>query len=185
LSIFDISKNEKLSNEAFQVFETNKFLDFKNKDTLIEIINDTVYKKTVLNNFFSYQKDWNEIENETFETYKQNKKGYKYIFLDNTMIETYSKIGSYNVNREIKTIYNSKGFIIYQEEKVFVGDLHNETRITINEFDKKNRVIRIIEKTERTKKEENTSKLIEVKYNDDNILITSENGTIICKFIIE
>lgn len=181
----DFSRNEKLSIDAFQIFNTNKYLDFKKRDSLIAIINDTIYKKTELNNYFGYKKNWKEIENETFETYKQKDERYKYAFEDNTMIETYNKFGSYGVSREMKTIYNAKGFITYQEEKVFVEDNYNETRLIINKFDDKNRVIRITKKTERPKVEENKEETIEATYTDNSVTVKSENGLIVCKFITD
>lgn len=182
-SPFEPSKNQLLSNDAYSVYKTNKYLDFKDRDTLVELINDTIYEKIDLNNYFGYKKNWNEIENETFETYKKNEEGHKYMFQDSTMIETYNKFGSYNVNREMKTIYNSKGFITYQEEKVFVGDDYNETRIIINEFDAKNRVTKITKRTDRRNKEENEQQIIEAIYDNNILTVKSENGTIICKFI--
>lgn len=99
------------------------------------------------------------------------------------MTETYNVFGSYNVNREMKTIYNSKGFITYQEEKVFVGDDYNETRIIINEFDEKNRVVKITNRTERRNNEENKQQIIEAIYDQNTLTVKSENGTIVCKFI--
>ncbi|WP_136668316.1 hypothetical protein [Flavobacterium sp. H122] len=180
---FELSKNRKLSVDAFTVFETNKYLDFKEKDSLVEIINDSVYKKTDLNNYFGYKKNWIEIENETFETYKLGDEKYNYSFHDNTMTQTYTKFGSYGVRREIKTVYNLKGFIINREEKVFVGANYNETRIIINQFDDKNRVLKITQKTEYENKKQNTESVIDVVYNKNSIKISSADGTIVCRFI--
>ena len=185
MSPFEFSKNKQLSIEANLVFKTNKYLDFKKRDTLVEIINDTVFKKTDLNNYFGYKKNWEEIENETFETYKINDENYKYSFQDSTMFESYNKFGSYDVKREVETIYNSKGFIKKQTEKVFVGDNYNETRIIINEFDNKNRVTKITQKTKRKNKGENSETIIEAIYEENIIIIKSKNGTMICKFIID
>lgn len=150
-----------------------------------EIIDGNVYKKVDLNQFFDYKKNWTAIEKETFYTYKQDDPKYTYVFTDNTMTETYTRGGSYGVRREIKTIYNAKGFVLSQEEKVFAGDHYNETRTILNQFDPYNRVIKIIYKTERVKKEENKESEINVTYENDLVKIKSENGTIICKFIVD
>jgi hypothetical protein len=181
----EASKNELLSLDAYKVFKTNKFLDFKTRDTLIEIIDNTIYKKTGLINYFSYKKNWNEIEKENYNTYKKNNAKYNYTYLDSTMTESYMKFGDYNVQREINTVYNSKGFILNNQEKVFVGDNYNQTRIIINKYDDKNRITKIINRTERVNKNENKESTIDVKYSENLINISSENGNIVCKFITD
>lgn len=180
---YELSKNEKLDVDAFAVFNANKYLDFKERDSLVEIIDDKAYKKIDLNNYFGYKKNWKEVENENFETYKQSEERYQYIFQDDTMTETYNEFGSYGVTREIKTVYNSKGFILKRQETVFVNDDYNETRITENNFDSKNRVIKITNRTERKNKQENTEAIIEAEYSENAVKITSQNGTVLCKFI--
>jgi len=181
----DFSKNDKLSIDAFSVLKTNKYLDFKGRDTLVAIINDTIYEKIDLNNYFGYKKNWNEVEKENYLMYKQEGEKYQYTFLDSTMTETYDKYGSYGVRREITTVYNSKGFILNRQEKVFVGDNYNETRIKINEFDKKNRVTKITNRTERKNPKENQEEIIEATYDENLIKVTSSNGVIYCKFLID
>lgn len=177
------SKNQLLSTDAYSVYKTNKYLDFKDNDTLVELINDTTLKKIDLYNFFGYKMDWAKIENESFITYKQEGENNIYTFLDSTMIETKDEYGSYDVRRVIKTIYNSKGFILNREEKVYVGDNLNETRSIINEFDEKNRVTKITKGTDRKNKKENQQQIIDVIYDQNFLTVKSDYGTIICKFI--
>jgi len=178
-----LSPNEKLSSDAYIVLKTNKFLDFKGRDFMEEIIDGQMYKKTDLNNFFSYRKDWNTIENETFYNYKQNNPKYSYTYTDNTMTESYTLYGSYDVQRDIKIKYNAKGFVLSREEKITINNIFKERRLTINEFDSKNRVIKIIHTSEYLKKEEDKKAVIAITYEVDLIKVTSDNGTIICKFI--
>lgn len=180
-----LSRNEKLAADAYNVFKTNKFLDFKDKDFMEELIDGNVYKKFDLHQFFDHKKNWDAIENETFNPYKQDRPGYNYLFANTTMTETYTKSGSYGVRREIKTVYNAKGFILSREEKISVNDLHNETRSIFNEFDQKNRVVKITSTTERMVKEENKKSVTDIVYDTDQIKITSENGTIICRFSLD
>lgn len=180
---FEFSKKDKLSNDAFTVFKTNKYLDFKGKDTLIQIVDNTIYKKIDLNNYFKSKMNWEAIENETSDDYKKANERYTYIYQDNKMVENYSQLGSYGVKREFTNEYNSKGFVISQQEKKFINDNYNETLTTVNSYDKKNRVAKITKKTERKNPKENTEEIITVAYEDDLMKVTSSNGIMICKFI--
>lgn len=182
-SVYELPKKEKLSLDAFSIFKTNKYLDFKNKDILIEKINDSIFKKTDLNNYFNYKKDWEEIENETASNYKNEKPKYSYEFVDNTMIERYDVYGGYNVNRKMKTVYDLKGYVLLKEEKVFVGDNFQETRSTINTYDSKNRVTKIIDRIEKRDEKENSENIINALYKDNTVVVNSENGTIVCEFL--
>lgn len=177
------SKNQLLSSDAYEVFQTNKFLDFKDRDTLIKIIDNKVYERTDLKNYFGYKKNWTEIENETFETYKKNEQGHKYIFRDSTMIKYYQYELAPGIRRELVTIYNLKGFITYDEKKTYYNDIPTETESTTNIFDNKNRVIKIIKRTDRRNKAENKQQIIEAIYDHNILTVKSENGTIVCKFI--
>ncbi|GAA3781665.1 hypothetical protein [Flavobacterium ginsengiterrae] len=181
-AIYSPSKKEKLATDAYEVFKTNKFLDFKNKETLIEKIEGSVYKKTDLNHFFSEKKDWNEIEKEDISTFEKAKNA-EYSFLNNTMTEIRTEYGSYDVRKEIKTVYNSKCFVLLFEKKYFVGNNYNRTESITNVYDTQNRVTQITQKTEYDKKENNTKSVITIKYNGDSVDITSENGNILCEFI--
>ena len=181
--VYELPKNEKLSLDAFTVFKTNKYLDFKNKDILIEKINESVFQKTDLNNYFNYKKDWEEIENETASYYKEENPKHSYDFVDNTMIERYDVYGGYNVHREMKTVYDLKGYVLLKEEKVFVGDNFQETRSTINTYDSKNRVTEIIDRIEKSDKKENSESFINVLYKNNTVTINSENGTIVCELL--
>ncbi|WP_035746492.1 hypothetical protein [Flavobacterium sp. WG21] len=180
--VYSLSKKEKLSTTAYEVFKTNKFLNFKNKDTLIEKIDGVVYKKNDLNNFFSYKKDWEKIEKEDTTSYTKKERA-KYVYKDNTMIETYLEFGSYEVRKEIKTVYNSKCFVLRYEKKYFVGENYNRTESITNEYDNQNRAVKIIKRTEYSKKENNEEAIITVKYQDGIVTIMSENGTIVCELI--
>ncbi|MNS86198.1 hypothetical protein D3C72_1200950 [compost metagenome] len=138
-----------------------------------------------MNNYFGYKKNWDEIEKETSATYKKKDEKYGYTWVDSTMVETYKKFGAYEVWREIKTVYNSKGFVLSRHEKVFVGDNYKEAQIIINEFDDRNRVIKIINRTERKNQEENKESIIQAVYEANSVKVTSENGMILCKFITD
>lgn len=179
---FEFSQKEKLSTDAFTVFKTNKYLDFKGKDTLIQIIDNTIYERIDLNNYFKAKKNWEAIENENYDNYKKADEKYKYTYQDNKMIENYSQLGSYGVKREFTTEYNSQGFILSQQEKKFVNDSYNETLTTVNSYDNKNRVTKITKRTERKNPKENTEEIITVAYEDNFIKVTSSNGNIVCKF---
>lgn len=176
------SKKEKLSTIAYEVFRTNKFLNFKGRDILIEKIDDVVYKKTDLNNFFSYKKDWEKIQKEDTTSYTKKERA-KYVYKDNTMIETNLEFGNYEVRREIKTVYNPKCFVLLYEKKYYVGENYNRTESIINEYDNQNRVVKIIKRTEYSKKENNEELIITVKYEDGIVTISSENGRIVCELI--
>lgn len=176
------SKKEKLSTEAYEVFRANKFLNFKDKDSLIENIEDSVYKKTNLNTFFQHKKDWEKIQKEDTASYAK-KDNAKYAYKNNTMIETYLEFGSYNVRKEIKKVCNPKSFVLLHEKKYFVGENYNRTESIVNEYDNQNRVIKIIKRTEYSKKENNEESIITVKYENNTVTISSKNGTIVCEFI--
>ena len=180
--VFTYSKNKDLSIQADQIFQTNKYLNFKNYDILELIVDGEIYEKIDLNNYFDYKKNWQEVEEETFLNYKQNGEKFKYTFQNNTMTESYKKYGSFGVWREIKTTYNSKGFLLNRSERISVEDNYNETRIIINKFDKQNRVVNIKERTEKRNPSENYETSISAIYSDDTITVTSAKGTIICKF---
>ncbi|WP_268846640.1 hypothetical protein [Flavobacterium aestivum] len=182
VEFYSPSKNEKLSTEAYEVFRTNKFLNFKDKDTFVEKINGTIYKKTDLNNFFSYKKDWEKIQKEDTASYPKKERA-KYLYTNNTMIEAVTEFGNYNVHKEIKTVYNPKCFVLQYEKKYFVGDDYNRTESIFNEYDNQNRVVKIIKRTEQGKKENNEESIITVKYEDEIVTITSKNGTIACELI--
>lgn len=180
--IYSPSKKEKLSTDAYEVFRTNKFLDFKDKDSLVESIDGAVYKKFNLHTFFQHTKDWEKMEKEDNASYAK-KENAKYTYKDNTMIETYLEFGSYNVRREIKTVYNPKNFVLLYEKKYFVGESYNRTESILNEYDNQNKVIKIIKRSEYDKKENNEESIITVKYENGSATITSKNGVMVCKLI--
>lgn len=179
--IYSPSKKEKLTTDAYEVFRTNKFLDLKNKESLIEKIEGAVYKEIDLNTYLSFEPDWEKIEKENISTFEKEKNA-QYSYADNTLIEVKTEYGSYDVRKEIKTVYNSKFFVLLHEKKYFVGTNFNRTESIINEYDTENRVIKITKKTEYPKKEENTESVTIVKYKNGIVDITSENGNIICEF---
>ncbi|MCR4029732.1 MULTISPECIES: hypothetical protein [Flavobacterium] len=179
--IYSPSKKEKLSTDAYDVFKTNKFLNFKNKQTLIEKIEGSVYKSIDLKKYFSVQKDWEEIEKEDINAFEKDKKS-EYSFQNNVMTETKTEYGSYEVRREIKTVYNPKCFVLLYEKKYYVGSNYNRTESIVNDYDNQNRVVKITKRTEYPKKENNTESVITVKYENDIVNISSENGNILCQF---
>jgi hypothetical protein len=179
--IYSLSKKEKLSTDAYDVFKTNKFLNFKNKQTLIEKIEGSVYKSIDLKKYFSVQKDWEEIEKEDINAFEKDKKS-EYSFQNNVMTETKTEYGSYEVRREIKTVYNAKCFVLLYEKKYYVGSNYNRTESVVNDYDNQNRVVKITRRTEYPKKENNTESVITVKYENDIVNISSENGNILCQF---
>ncbi|MDQ6531057.1 hypothetical protein [Flavobacterium sp. LHD-85] len=180
--VYSSSKKEKLSTAAYEVFRTNKFLNFKDKDVLVEKIDGVVYKKTDLNNFFDSKKDWVKIQKEDTASYVK-KEGAKYAYKDNAMIETVVEVGSYNVRKEIETVYSPKCFVLRYEKKYFVGENYNRTESIANEYDNLNRVTKIIKRTEYSNKKDNTEATIAIKYDDGNAIISTENGTIVCELL--
>ena len=185
---YQMSNNELLSNDAYQIFKTNKFLDYKEKDSLIEIINNKIYEKTELNNYFGYKVNWAEIEKEDTITYrkpydKYALNQYSYSYTDSTMTQHFISYVSNSITRKLTTIYNLKGFVIYDDKKTYFDDSLYELESTTNVFDDKNRAIKIIKRTDRKNKEENQQNIIEAIYGNNTVTVKSENGTMICKFI--
>ncbi|WP_243860365.1 hypothetical protein [Flavobacterium poyangense] len=180
--VYSFSRKEKLSTDAYEVFRTNKFLNFKDKDSLIEKIDGAVYKKIDLNNFFEHKKNWEKIQKEDTVLYAKNEHA-KYVYKDDVMIETYLEAGSYNVRKEIETVYSPKCFVLRYEKKYFVGENYNRTESITNQFDNFNRVIKIIKRTEYSKKKDNSESVIIIKYGDGIATISSENGIIVCELI--
>jgi hypothetical protein len=181
----ELSSNTLLSLDAFTVLKANKYLDFKNRDTLVEVIDNVIYEKIALPNYFGYEKKWHEIEKEDTATYRKQDDKYSYTYNDSTMVEEHTYHGGYNVRREITVTYNVKGFELRKREKVFVGDNYIETHITTSMFNNKHKVTAIINKTERNNSAENRESIINAIYNNDSIIVSSKNGTIICKFITD
>lgn len=189
MSPVEFSKNQLLSGDAYQIFKTNKFLDYKEKDSLIEIIDNEIYEKTDLNSYFGYKKNWAKIEKEDTTAYrkpteKYSLNQYSYSYTDSTMTQHYEyNVGQYDMRRELNTIYNLKGFVIYDEKKTYFNDILSETESTTNIFDSKNRTTQIINRTIKKNKQENKQTIIEAIYDNNTVTVKSENGTMICKFI--
>ena len=178
------NKHERLLTTAHNVFKTNKYLDFKDKDVARYYVNDTLIKQENLYDYFSYEKDWEEVAQEDTASYRKAEEpngGRKYTYTDSTMTECYSKGGSSYIGREMKIVLNPKAFVLLEEEQISYQDKVVEIRSLINEYDVKNRVLRIINKTEKQQKEENMQSSIEVKYMQDTIIVTTEDGTIRCE----
>ena len=184
IGIYEPSENEKLSTIAYDVFKTNKFLNFKDADTLKEYVSGIAFKSTGLDTFFDRKKDWEKISDEDTSSYRSNAEKYSYQYTDSSMTEEYSKYGSYGVHREFKTVYNPKGFIIYLEEQVFLNDNLTETRSTRNTFDQDYRVIKIIKSIRKRGGKDSSGDIITVSYNGNSVLIKSQkNGAVQCMFI--
>jgi len=186
LSPFMHNKNERLCGAAYKVFKTNRFLNFKDKDVVRYFINDSLYKQENLCDYFSYEKDWDEVLKEDTASYRKNEEQYggrKYTYTDSTMTEYFSKGGAYSISREMKIVLNTKAFILLEEEQISYEDKLVEIRSLINEYDDKNRVLRTINKTEKQQREENTQSAIDVQYKDDAVIIATEDGTIRCELL--
>ena len=184
LSSYMPDKHERLLTTAHNVFKTNKYLNFKDKDVLRYYINDSLYKQENLYDYFSYEKDWEEVAQEDTASYRKAEAQYggrKYTYTDSTMTELYSKGGSSYIWREMKIVLNPKAFVLLKEEKISYQDKAVEVRSIINEYDVQNRVVRIINKIEKQQREENTQSVTDVQYKGDAVIITTEDGTIRCE----
>ncbi|GEM_PF-1440860 len=184
LSPYMPNKQERLLTTAHNVFKTNKYLNFKDKDVVRYYVDDSLYKQENLYDYFSYEKDWDEVAQEDTASYRKTEEQYgdrKYIYTDSTMTEWYSKGSSSYIWREMKIVLNPKAFILLEEEQISYQDKVVEIRSLINEYDAKNRVLRIINKTEKQQREENTQSIAEVQYKSDAVIITTEDGTIRCE----
>ena len=184
---YELSNSEKLSLTAYTIFKKNKFLDFKDKDTLTETIDGKIYKKTALATFFSRRKDWTKIENEDTTAYrkpfeKYSVTQYQYDYTDSTMIETYLRPSvNYNMHVELKTVYNPKGFIIYEEKKIFLDGKAINTASTTNIFDKQNRVVKVIEKNKKERENKSDSIITNVVYDGNSVIVNTAMGSVTCK----
>lgn len=181
------SKSEKLSLDAYKIIKANKFLNFATADTLKEVVDGKLIKTTPLKTYFSYRKDWAKIEAEDTSSYrkaitKYSSEKYDYTYTDSTMTESYLEGGAYGVHKEIKIVYNPKGFLKLHEIKVFIDDKYVETRTTKYIFDDKNRAIRIIESVSKKEAKDNTQEIITAVYGPNQITVMSENGEIECLF---
>ncbi|TDG36415.1 hypothetical protein EZJ43_07810 [Pedobacter changchengzhani] len=177
------SKSENLSLDAYKILKANKFLDFANADTLKEVVDGKIIKTTPLKTYFSYRKDWAKIEAEDTTSYRRkpiqySTEKYDYTYTDTTMTETYIEGGAYGVHKEIKTVYNPKGFLKLHEIKVFINDNYVETRTSKYIFDDKNRAIKIVESVTKKDEKENKQDIITAVYEPNQITVTSENGKI-------
>ncbi len=99
-----------------------------------------------------------------------------------TQHDKYS-VSQYGMKKEINTVFNLKGFVIYYEKKTFFKDKLYETESITDIFDQNNRVVKIIERTEYENKKENAEAVIEAAYDSNSVTVKSQNGIIICKFI--
>ena len=175
-------KHEALSKDAYQVYKANKFLDYKGKDSLIEIIDDKVFKKMDLKKFSFY--NWTEIENETAETYKRVGNEYINTFKNDTLIVN-SRLENSGITLEMKATYNAKGFILNFEQKIYNAGQLKEIRMKKYEYDDKNRVLKIIYKSKdfENKKIEEVY-IISAAYKNNGIEIKSDNGVMFSQFIV-
>ncbi|MBS0026535.1 hypothetical protein ACTJJ0_02725 [Chitinophaga sp. 22321] len=181
-----LSKEQMLDVDAYHVFRTNKYLDFKDMVEINKFIDGTLYQATDLRKKYG-STDWNKIENENASTYQvKNNPGIKYEFSNGNMTAKYTYDDSMiNLHGEVKTVYNAKGFVLLLEKKrMFAADGRTETESVINEFDSSNRVKKIINRFENDKdKSKNKEAVINVDYKEHEILICSNNGTMKCELI--
>ncbi len=185
----EFSRKEKLSIAAGVVFRSNKFLDFKGQDTLLEIIEGQLYKTTALRKNFGASKDWRKIEAEDTSTYRKPvaryaTTKYNYTYTHTAMTESYEDYNAqYRMSTRFKTVYDLKGFVTYQEKRTSIENKLIETQSTTTTFDRQNRAIRIVEKTVRNAKEPSAETVILAVYAGNTVTVSGENGTVVCKLI--
>ncbi len=185
----EYSQNEKLSIDAYNVFKTNKFLDFKDQDTLLEIIDGVVYKTTNLNRYFSTPKDWNRILAEDTSSYRRPVERYptttyNYSYTDTSMTESHDDYNpQYDLINAWKTVYNLKGFITYHEKNTSIKGALVQIRNTTNTFDAQNRVLKIVKKEARAGGDFRRETITQAVYAGNTVTVSSGNGTVICRFI--
>nr|WP_295863830.1 hypothetical protein [uncultured Chitinophaga sp.] len=184
-SIATLSKEQQLGVDAFQVFRTNKFLDYKDVDVINQYI-DTVLYETV-NVKKSYGgKDWRKTEQETAADYRKDNPDLTYTFSDGNMTESYSYDQStVQLHGDVKTVYNPKGFVLLQEKKrTFLSSGRIEIQSTINEFDPQNRVVKIIRRFEDSgNKDANREETVRAQYRKNEVIISSAHGTLRCELV--
>ena len=185
----EYSQNEKLSIDAYNVFKTNKFLDFKDRDTLLETIGGVVYKSTNLNRYFSNPKDWNRILAEDTSSYRRPVERYptttyQYSYTDTSMTESHDDYNpQYDLKNAWKKVYNLKGFITYSEKNTFIKGELVQIRNTTNTFDAQNRVLKIVEKEARAGGDFRKETITQAVYAGNTVTVSSGNGTMVCRFI--
>lgn len=184
-SVAMLSKEQLLGVDAFQVFRTNKFLNYKDVDVINQYI-DTVLYETV-NVKKSYGgKDWHKIEQETAADYRKDNPDLTYTFSDGNMTESYSYDQSaVQLHGDVKTVYNPKGFLLLQEKKrTFLSSGHVETQSIINEFDNQNRVVKIIRRFEDSRnKDANREEIVRAEYRKNEVIVSSANGVLRCELV--
>ncbi len=184
----EYSQNEKLSIDAYSVFKTNKFLDFKDRDTLLEIIDGVVYKTTNLNRYFSTPKDWSRILAEDTSSYRRPVERYptttyRYSYTDTSMTESHEDYNpQYDLKNAWKTVYNLKGFTTYSEKNTFIKGELVQIRNTTNTFDAQNRVLKIVEKEARAGGDFRRETITQAVYAGNTVTVSSGNGTMVCRF---
>jgi|GEM_PF-1796490 len=181
-----LSKERLLDVDAYHVFRTNKYLDFKDMVEIKKSIDGTPYQTTDLRKKYG-STDWSKIENEDASTYQvKNNPDIKYEFSNGSMTASYTYDESLvNLHGEVKTVYSAKGFVLLLEKKrTFAADGRTETESVINEFDNSNRVKKIISRFENNKDQsKNKEAVVNVDYKENEIVINSNNGTMKCELV--
>lgn len=173
--------------DANAVFRANKFLDFKDKDSLVESIDGLIYKSTDLNRYFGAKQDWKRIEAEDTSSYRKPVERYattqySYAYTDTSMTESFDNWNAqYNMKTSFKSTWNPKGFLIYTEKKTFIDNKLVRTISTTNTFNSNNRVISILENSVYSGREKKSQSMIKAFYTDSEVTVTSDHGTIVCK----
>lgn len=184
-----LSRSEALAADAGVVFRTNKFLDFRGQDTLVQTIAQVVYAVTDLRRNYGTSKDWPKVEAEDTATYRRPVERYAatryhYAYTDTSMTERYTSPGAQpNMHTAWTTVYNLQGFVTYAEKKTYIDDKLVVTKGTTNTFDRQNRVLRIAEKSVSSLKELNAASVIRAAYAGNTVTVTSDNGIMVCRLI--
>lgn len=177
-----LSKNQFLSIDAFAVLKTNKYFDFKDRDTMVLYVDDKVYERISLNNYFGYRKDWAAIEKETSDDYNGRLKNATYTPWNDGLKEEYTTGNGYlGISKKYLNIYEPNGFLVKSEKTTYVDTTKVDYEGTKYIFDYY-KVTKIINRTQH-RKEPEERKVITASYGQDWIEVNSENGTIVCKFI--
>ncbi|SKA37254.1 hypothetical protein SAMN04488128_104246 [Chitinophaga eiseniae] len=184
-SVVTLSKEQLLGVDAFQVFRTNKFLDYKDVDVIKKYIDTVLYE--TMNVKKSYGgKDWHKVAQETAADYRKDNPDLTYTFSDGNMTESYSYDDSMiQLHGDVKTVYNPKGFMLLQEKKrTFLSSGRIETQSTINEFDHQNRVVKIIRRFEDSQHKNATrEEIVRAEYGKNEVIVSSANGVLRCELV--
>lgn len=179
------SKAEMLDLDAYHVFQTNKYLDFRDMIQIKKYIGNVLYKTTDLRKSYGAM-DWNSIENEDASSYKKKNTIEEYTFSGGNMTAAYSyELSQEKIRGAVTTVYNPKGFLLlHKKEETFLISGRTETAAIINEFDNRHRVVKIINRYKNSQDStKNKETVINASYGNNEIIFSSENGTMRCELV--